>query len=551
MHNTWASLTKVQQTLLVIFFFVVFLYCFNQFASADTFYDLRAGQLIWQTGQIPHADVFSFTAAGAEWIPHEWLAQLIFYGVQLALGFWGLMAFVAALAAVAYYLLFSLAMRKGANFYVTLLVLFVSGAAGFAFWIPRPQSIVYLLCIALVYLLERYRTNPRARYLYETVLLVLLWANVNASVVLAIGIIALFLVAATAKERRWSPPVKYLLCTLLASVGVAFMNPSGYKIFTYGLIILPSIKAFGVYEWQPITAYWAGWDTKAFVAAIITAALFLVWRLGRKAPRDWVWIALVVATAIAPFIAARYLIFWSLFVVPPLAWIVSDAVRDFLNKISPKLFVAAAFMILAVLLIVRYVTFPGNYVDDIALPVHAADFLAENGAQGNVFNTYAQGGYLLWRLWPQVKIAMDGRSEVYLGAPTEEYEAILHDTPSATELISQKYNIQYFIFPYDPAFLAGIRPLLSYLDKNNWQLVWWDDGAVVFAKDDQQNQTLIANYALYDVGPFIDPSTINATDTLFAAKELQSLIDRAPDSVVVANYISSFLASHPTAGLSR
>ncbi|MGD1003294.1 MAG: hypothetical protein ABR884_01835 [Minisyncoccia bacterium] len=547
----FSRLTKIQRVILVLFIFVVFLYCFNQFASADTFYDLRAGQLIWQTGQIPHADVFSFTATGAEWIPHEWLAQLIFYGVQSAIGFWGLMAFVAALAAGAYYLLFSLAMRKGANFYITLLVLFASGAAGFTFWIPRPQSIVFLLCVALVYLLERYRIRPRVRYLYGAVLLVLLWANINASVMLAIGIIALFLVAGIANERRWSPPLKYLLCTLLASVGMAFVNPSGYKIFTYGLIILPSIKAFGVSEWQPLTAYWAGWDTKVFVVAIIAAALFLVWRLGRKAPRDWVWIALVVATAIAPFIAARYLIFWSLFVVPPLAWVVSDAARDFLNKISPKLFVVAAFMILAVLLIVRYVTFPGNYVDDVALPVHAANFLAENGAQGNAFNVYAQGGYLLWRLWPQVKIAMDGRSEVYLGAPTEEYYAILHDAPSAAGLISQKYNIQYFIFPYDPAFLAGIHPLISYLEKNNWRLVWWDDGAVVFAKDDQQNQTFIANYALRYVGPFTDPSTINATDTPLAVTELRSLIDRAPDSVVVADYISSFLASHPTAGLSR
>jgi hypothetical protein len=190
------------------------------------------------------------------------------------------MAFVAALAAAAYYLLFSLAMRKGANFYVTLLVLFTSGAAGFAFWIPRPQSIVFLLCVALVYLLERYRTDPRARYLYGAVLLVLLWANINASVVLAIGIIALFLVAVVAKERRWSSPVKYLLCTLLASVGVAFVNPSGYKIFTYGLIILPSIKAFGVYEWQPITAYWAGGDTKVFVVAIVAAWQEGVARLG-------------------------------------------------------------------------------------------------------------------------------------------------------------------------------------------------------------------------------------------------------------------------------
>jgi len=551
MHRAWASLTKIQRALLIVFFFVIFLYCFNQLASADTFYDLRAGQLIWQTGQIPHADVFSFTAPGAQWIPHEWLAQLIFYGVQSAIGFWGLVAFVAVLAAAAYYLLLVLAMQKGANFYITLLVLFASGVAGFSFWVPRPQSIVFLLCVALIYVLEQYRETPRVRYLYGAAGIVFLWANINASVALGIGIIALFLLALALRGRRWSPPLKYLLCTLLGSTALAFVNPSGYKIFTYGFIILPSIKAFDVYEWQPLTAYWAGWDTKAFVVAIAAATLFLLWRLCRKAPRDWAWIAIIIATAIAPFIAARYLIFWSLFVIPPLAAVISDVAKGALHKVSPKMYIAVALAILAVVLVARGVTFPADVVDGVALPVHAADFLAENGAQGNAFNTYTQGGYLLWRLWPNVKVAMDGRSEVFLGTPTTDYETILHDGPSANQLIVQKYDIQYFILPYDPAFLAGVHPLISYLDQNDWQVVWWDAGAIVFAKNDAQNASLITKYALHYVGPFIDPATIDASDTPAAAEELRSLIDRAPDSTIIANYASSFMASHPPAGLSR
>jgi len=551
MRSSWESLSKIQKILLVFFLFVIFLYCFNQLNNPDTFYDLRAGQLISQTGQIPYHDVFSFTAPGAQWIPHEWLAQLIFYGVQVALGFWGLIAFVAALAVATYCLLFALAMKKGANFYITLLVLFASGAAGFPFWVPRPQAIVFLLCVALVYLLERYRNTPKAGYLYGSAVIVLLWANINASVMLALGIIALFLAIIVFRERRWSLHIKYLLCTLLASVGLAFMNPSGYRIFTYGVMILPAIKAFGVSEWQPITAYWSGWDTKAFVAAIIVFTLFIVWRLGRRAPRDWVWIALAVATAIAPFIAARYLAFWALFMVPPLAVAISGMAKRFLDGVRATTLVAVAFVLLGILFFVRVAVFPRTSVDAAALPVASAEFLAEQGAQGNAFNVYEQGGYLLWRLWPQVKIAMDGRSETYLGAPTQNYFAILHDASSADELISKTYDIQYFILPYDPTLLAGIHPLLLYLDQHDWQLVWWDDSAIVLAKDDVQNKGLIANYALHYVGPFIDPSTISAADTPLAVAELRSLIDRAPDSPVVASYVSAFLASHPAAGLSR
>ncbi len=551
MRSAWTSLSKIQKVLLVLFLFVVFLYCFNQLNNPDTFYDLRAGQLIWQTKQIPHADVFSFTALGAQWIPHEWLAQLIFYGVQAALGFWGLMAFVGILAVATYYLLFVIARRRGANFYVTLLALFALGIAGFSFWVPRPQCFVFLLCVALIYVLERYRTSPRPKYLYASILIVLVWANINASVALALGIIALFLAALTLKERRWSPPVKYLLCAFLASIGVSFINPSGYEIFTYGVTILPAIKAFHIYEWQPIATYWAGWDTKVFVVAIVASACFLAWRLCRKASRDMVWLVLVLGVAIMPFVAARYLIFWALIAAPPLAWTVSEMAGKRIDRIRPTSLVVGSFILLAAFGIARVTVVPHAAVDDAALPVHAADFLADNGAQGNAFNVYEQGGYLLWRLWPQAKIAMDGRSEVYLGAPTADYNAILRDAPTADQLISQKYDIQYFILPYDPAFLASVRPLLTYLAKNDWQLVWWDDGAIVLAKNDAQNSAMIKHYALHYTGPFIDPSTISAGDTAAASKELGYLLNRAPDSAAVTSYVSTFLASHPATGLSR
>jgi hypothetical protein len=30
--------------------------------------------------------------------------------------------------------------------------------------------------------------------------------------------------------------------------------------------------------------------------------------------------------------------------------------------------------------------------------------------QGKLFNTYAEGGYLIWRLWPKMKVFVDGRA---------------------------------------------------------------------------------------------------------------------------------------------
>jgi len=282
---------RQERILLALFLALIFLFCFNQINSADSFYHLRTGQLIWQTGQIPHSDVFSYTAAGAQWIPHEWLAELVFFAVQSASGFWGLVAFIAALATITFYFLFLLARRKGADFFLSLLILFVIGAGSFQFWVPRPQSFVFLFCAALLYLLERYRNDPKKKYLLWSALIIWVWANMNASVALGILIVALFLGGIAAQEKKWSPTVRNLTWALLGAIGLSFINPSTYKIFTYGITILPAIHIFKVYEWQPILAYWSGTDTKLFVGEIIAAAAFLIWQLGAKGKnRDLAWL---------------------------------------------------------------------------------------------------------------------------------------------------------------------------------------------------------------------------------------------------------------------
>lgn len=543
------TLGRRDRILLFLFLVLIFLFCFNQINNADTFYHLRAGQLIWQTGQIPFHDVFSFTAAGAQWIPHEWLAELIFFGVQQALGFGGLIAFVAALATLTFFLLFLIARRRGAHPLIAVLVLFLIGAASFQFWVPRPQVFVFLFSVLLVYLMERYRMDDKRSYLWWSMAIIVLWANMNASVIVGIVIITLFFFAIAARDGRWSPAVKRIGLAVLGAIALAFVNPETYKVFTYGVTILPEIHALNVYEWQSILSYWSGWDTRWFVAEIVAAAIFLAWRLGTESEdRDRAWLVLVLGASVAPFIAARYLAYWALFTAAPLAWTLSHTLKNvhLAETFSPRRQRAALVIACGGLLIVRIATLPTQYVDDMALPVAAADFLAQNGAGGNLFNVYDQGGYLLWRLWPNVKIAMDGRSEVYLGKPTQDYETILHGGSAASALMNQ-YDIQYFVLPYDQPFLASAQSLLSDLANSGWQLVWWDDSAIVFARNDAQNQALIQHYALHYISPFINPTTISSADTRPAAEEINELMSRAPQSTVVAQYAQDFLASHPPA----
>src|SRR4030042_4468276 len=68
-----------------------------QFTDPDFWWHLRTGQLIVDTGSIPKADPFSYTAAGSPWIAHEWLSDLLIYGIESNVGYWGNVIFFGAL----------------------------------------------------------------------------------------------------------------------------------------------------------------------------------------------------------------------------------------------------------------------------------------------------------------------------------------------------------------------------------------------------------------------------------------------------------------------
>jgi hypothetical protein len=46
-------------------------------------------------------------------------------------------------------------------------------------------------------------------------------------------------------------------------------------------------------------------------------------------------------------------------------------------------------------------------------PARAADCILQQGYQGEVYNRYEWGGYLLWRLGPSLTVNMDNRSNVH------------------------------------------------------------------------------------------------------------------------------------------
>ncbi|HUX35643.1 MAG TPA: hypothetical protein VMV71_01260 [Candidatus Paceibacterota bacterium] len=550
------SLSTSQKILLVLFFGLVFLYSFNQINNSDTFYHLKSAQYILDNFKIPTHDIFSLSAYGAYWVPHEWLAQIIFYLVYIACGFWGLIVFCALLGVLTYFILWRLAFRKGVNFYLSLLIMFILNYLTLELWVPRPQVFSYLSFAVLLYFLESYRDKPGKKQLIGSVLAIWFWANTNASFVLGLAVIGLYLIseAIGSRWRGWSgknlslKDIKNLGIAAAAAVALGvFATPAGYRELFYSFYVQQVANYLSVTEWKPITVFLYETQAQLFVAMIfLTDAFFAWWFLFRKESRDMTFFGLAAGVSLMPFISIRHVGFWPIALFVPAAISLSAVLKNFLARFSGKA-VSAFLIVLGIIFILgRLFWMPKTPINENIIPVNAVDFIKNNNLRGPLFNLYNEGCYLIFRLWPEDKVFIDGRSEVYRGQPIIDFFTIFGMHTGWEKLMNEKYGINYFFFDsyYNPGIRKFVEPLVDELIKKNFHLVYWDDLTIILVRDTPENKALIDKYGLKYVNPYLDPSAIPVKDNKAAAKEIQSLLERSPQSTIIKDYADRFLGTY-------
>src|SRR3990172_6111312 len=97
----------------------------------DTWWHLEAGAWMLEHGAILTHDAFSFTQAGAPWINHSWLSQLLLYLLWHGLGYAGLNLLVAVLVTAAFMLVYS---QCAGTAYLKAFILVLAAAAPAIYW---------------------------------------------------------------------------------------------------------------------------------------------------------------------------------------------------------------------------------------------------------------------------------------------------------------------------------------------------------------------------------------------------------------------------------
>ena len=115
----------------------------------------------------------------------------------------------------------------------------------------------------------------------------------------------------------------------------------------------------------------------------------------------------------------------------------------------------------------------GNQFNPKIFPVRAADvLLTKTLPDGNMFNYFPWGGYLLYRLWPEQLVFIDGQTDFYGEALTREYEQVLTQTGD-WQMILQKYRVEWVIMPTDSSL---IRTLST---STQWKTFYQDSTATI------------------------------------------------------------------------
>jgi hypothetical protein len=485
MIRNWLTLPRL---LTIIVFIAIFAMAVRTPADTDTWWHLRSGQYIVETRGIPTTDPFSHTFAGQPLTYHGWLSQVFWYGL-FALGGWaGLSLSLAVLVTCAFWLVWQV---TPGNLYIRAFSIILGAITSAVVWVARPHMLSFVLAGLILLLLEKYKRSG-SRWIYALPLITMLWANIHGGYAIAFMLVAAYLVGETFNHLTghrddpllsWSQLAK-LVVVALVSFAVVVVNPHGWQTWAYPFrtVGIGALRDY-IQEWRsPDFHLSMTWPFAAMLLLTLVAAA----RSGRRA--DWTDLALVGLWATWSLFAGRNIGLYGLLTVPVLARYADSAWGHYLpaGNISPssqgRAFALLNWSLLALVVVgaLIKIALPLSpqatlKVEEESLPAGAVRFIQAQKPAGPLFNSYNWGGYLIFKLWPDYLVYIDGRTDLYDDAFIRRYldvmvandgwQQILDDDGINLVLIENNSVLDKFL---------RISPA--------WQEVYRDKMAVIFTR---------------------------------------------------------------------
>jgi hypothetical protein len=378
-------------------------------------------------GRLVRANLFSFTYPEYRQRYTPWLFDLTAYASWRVLEGAGIQLLQAGFLALAFGLLY-VACRARAPAWSAAAVL----ALGFFIIepraIPRPHLVSMAGMAACAVLIERTVHRRRAAPLIWSIPLVALWSNLHVECVFGVLFLVLFATAEVVRPSALPRPEAMRAAGIAAAAAAATAaNPYGWGLvaYLYENVSVPQI--LNIAELRP--PYLP--DYRAFFLYALVAALVLAWQWRRVA----LWEAVVTVAFAA--LGARHLRLTPLLLLAsaPIvaARLTALAARGIDRRAIVISAIAAALvssriplrLLATELKVGTSAVAPRQFFSDEAIA-----YIERSGLRGNVFASHNLGGYLAWRLYPQLRVFQDSRLQAY---PPEHFRGIIAASASQND----------------------------------------------------------------------------------------------------------------------
>jgi len=462
--------------------------------DGDTGWHIRTGEWILDHHSVPVTDLFSFSKAGEPWFAWEWLADVIYGALFRSMGLKGVVLLSGLMISMIATIILRHMLWRKANLFLSLAITLFCAAAASIHYHARPHLFTLLLLVVTLWMLDRDR-QKQSWHVWLLIPLTAVWTNLHGGFLLMIAITGLLAVGTLAEallfeRREWSSALRYP--ALLAGCSLAtVLNPYGIGLHKHVIEYLRSnwikdmVEEFHSPNFHSESMLY--FEILLFLGLATAVCFVRRWRLVEP-----LWLVYFAHTALA---SARHVTIFVFLAGPIVAveatkwWLdwskdrSAKSLPGILNQLAEEM--GAGFRwasiwpaVLAIILVFmgRPIIWPTDFSDE-RFPAKIVSANRDQIASARVLTSDQWGDYLIFHLYPAVKVFMDGRSDFYGEELGKEYLAVLQGQYNWNAILAKhKFSI----------VLAPVSwPLCSLLKQaKDWKVVADDGKAILFSRKD-------------------------------------------------------------------
>jgi hypothetical protein len=491
----------------------------RQLNDAGIGWHIRNGQQILLTHAVPRTDSFSVTMSGRSWYAWEWLYDLLIAGIHNWLGLNGVVFFTACVIALTFSLALKIGLKRGGSLLLTMALLVLSIAAASIHCLARPHVLSWLFAVIWFDLIDSDAGAPLRGNLHRLFwypLLMVLWVNLHGGFLLAFvlfgifaaGLVIEFFISREAQYRSLiRVKLNHLAAASLLSFLASLINPYGFRLYGHlyeyltNRFLIDHIDEF-------LSPNFHGGAQQCFASLLLITLVALAGLKERPSPPRFL---VILFAAYSGLYSTRNLpvssVLLTLIIAPILSNALAEAAenpkilapfRHFfarLDSFSNRMGAMESglrghiWALLALVLGFAICMHGGKlgkqqWMDAQfsakRFPVQATNIVAQRENHEPIFCPDYWGGYVIYRLYPQTKVFIDDRHDLYGDEFLRQYLQVLHVGPQWSAVLD-RWQVNLVLAPRQ-------SPLTNILkESHGWKMNYEDETAVWFERVGRRN----------------------------------------------------------------